>query len=493
MINKVQKHQIWPAFLAATLLAFHPGPSSATIVDGVAVKINEEIITISDVQQRVDEVAKVKSLTSPDELKKAEESILERMIEDKLLLYRAKELGVSAEEKDIDQAIADVKKKNNATDEQFKAMLERNGFTYEKYRQEIKEQIIISKVTGMDIRSQINNSGKEIKDYYEANKHEFAEPEEIKASHILIAFRKGEPEEKAKRKAQEVYQRLKKGEEFASLARLYSDDGTSTDGGNLGFFKRGMMVSKFEEAAFKLRVGEVGEPVQTQFGWHIIKVTDRKEPKPHSFEEARASIEEKLSQDKFKKKYKELINSLKAKNFVEILHGPASLALPEKPEKGKENEKPVKTKREEPTKKDERDISELIKEIILKWKKSVEQEDFNEYESCYSSNFNSGQEDKNQWMKQAREMFRANDKIQTDIRDVRALKKDDLYVATFGQEFTSGQEHSLYERRFYLRMEDDKMKITGEKWIKKKPDFEAFSTKPLLTSKTKISILDTLQ
>lgn len=337
-------------FIAA-VLSFLPGFSSAIIVDGVAVKINEEIITISDVQGRVAEFAKAKGITSQEELKKAEESVVGKMIEDKLFLHRAKELGITAEEKDIDQAVADIRKKNNASEEQFKAMLEKNGFTYEKYRQEIKDQIIISKVTGMDIRNQITVSEKEIKDYYENHKSEFSEPEEVKASHILIAVHKDKSEEKARQQVYQIYERLKKGDEFASLARLYSDDGTAKDGGDLGFFSRGMMVSKFEDAAFALRVGETGEPIKTQFGYHIIKVTDKKAPKPHSLEEAHSAIENKVGQEKFQKKYKEVVADLKAKSYIEILHGPASLASPGKKEEEQKPEKIKKRKSSKPREK----------------------------------------------------------------------------------------------------------------------------------------------
>lgn len=341
-IKITNKWKPWPTLFIAAVLSFLPGVSSATIVDGVAVKINEDIITISDVQQRVAEFAKAKGITSKKKLKKAEEDIISRMITDKLFLHRAKEMGITVEEKDVELAITDIRKKNGATEEQFKAVLEKNGFTYEQYKLDVKDQIIISKVTGMDIRSKITISEKEIRNYYEKHKSEFSEPEEVKASHILIAFNKDKSEDKARRRAYKIYGQLKKGESFASMARLYSDDGTAKDGGDLGFFNRGMMVSKFEDAAFALRVGEIGEPIKTQFGYHIIKVTDKKAPKPHSLEKAHSSIESKVGQEKYQKKYKEVVAELKAKSYIEILYGPASLTSAGKKE---EKRKLGKTKK----------------------------------------------------------------------------------------------------------------------------------------------------
>ncbi len=455
----------------------------AVIIDFVAAKVNEEIITLSDVKQRVNDFARARKITSQEELRKLEIDTLKRMIEDKLLLERAKEIGVTVEEKDVDAAIKDIQQKNNIEEQQFEEMLERTGYTLDKYREEIKERILISKVTGMEIRSKIKVLEKDVKKYYKDHKDEFSTPEEVNARHILIAFKEGVSPEKIKQKSGEIYGRLKKGENFASLARLYSDDGTAADGGNLGYFRRGMMVAEFEEAAFSLKIDEVGRPVKTEFGYHIIQVTERKERQAVPFQEARSEIEGKLRQKKWKEKFKEIMDELKSRNYVEILHEEAAKVLSEK---GKENESGKKRIEID----DEQEIAELIKKTILKWAKTTEGEDLKGYAWCYSRDFSSDKKNRKQWAKQQFELYKSNDNIQVTIRGLRVTKKKDIFIATFGQEFVSEQKHNLFTRRFYLRLEGNNLKIVREKWIKKKPNFRQFSEKALLTSRTRVLIVD---
>jgi len=152
--------------------------------------------------------------------------------------------------------------------------------------------------------SRMKVSVEEIKTFYENNKQRFDRPAELRASHILIS-----PDESAtdpvkanaaaRKKAEALLERIKKGEDFAALARKYSmDTGSAKKGGDLGWFPRGMMVSAFEAAAFSLEEGGVSPVVETQFGYHIIKVVDRKEEGVRPLKDVRASIEKMLREQK---------------------------------------------------------------------------------------------------------------------------------------------------------------------------------------------------
>jgi len=477
--------------LLAAGFAVDPAPVRATIIDGVAAKINEEIITISAVTERTEEIVRAKRISSLEEINKLKKTVLDKMIEDKLLLVKAKELNVTAEEKDVETALEDIRKKNNFTEEKMKEMLEQQGMTLDNFREDIRERIIISKVTGMEISSQLNILEKDVKEYYQNHADEFAKPEEIKASHILFAFKKDVSEESAEKKAREVHARLKKGENFSSMARLYSDDATSAEGGDLGYFTRGVMVSSFEEAAFRLKIGEIGAPIKTQFGYHIIMVTDRTESQPTSFADARPKIEEKLREKLWNEKFKTLMDTLRTKNFVEIL-----MDLPD--DQSKDAGKPEKTEKRERREKEsagkkaekEEGAEELIKSILLAWKEAIEGGDLKKFAACYSSAFESGRKDKDQWVREQKDMNETHKRIRLTLRDLRVTHKNNLYVATLGQEFTSSQEHKIYERRFYLRLEEGQMKIVGEKWIARDPDFDDFSKKPPFTSKSIIHIIN---
>ncbi|WP_276330851.1 peptidylprolyl isomerase [Orenia marismortui] len=158
---------------------------------------------------------------------------------------------------------------------------------------------------------------KEIKDYYEENRSKFKQPAEVKAKHILIKT-DDKSEKEAKAKAQKILKELKQGADFAKLAKKYSEGPSAKNGGELGYFGKGRMVAEFEEAAFNLEIGEVSEPVKTQFGYHIIKVEDKKESQLLSLSEAKEDIKNGLTQQKQQNKWNSFVKDLKENAEIEI-------------------------------------------------------------------------------------------------------------------------------------------------------------------------------
>jgi len=163
---------------------------------------------------------------------------------------------------------------------------------------------------------------KELKEYYEKHKSEFMQPEQVRARHILIKVPAGADKKKweeARKKALEIRGKLLKGESFSKLAQKYSDDpGSKARGGDLGYFSKGRMVPEFEKAAFSLKKGEISQPVKTTFGYHIIKVEDKKPAKQRSFKEVKQQIRQKLLRQKQIKLRDELISKLKKKYPVKV-------------------------------------------------------------------------------------------------------------------------------------------------------------------------------
>ena len=144
----------------------------------------------------------------------------------------------------------------------------------------------------LKLRSEVKVSDDELRQYYEQHKDEYTLPERVKAQHILFKTQGKTPEEieKIKEKARGVLERAKKGEDFSSLAKQYSEDSTAANGGDLGDFGRGQMVPDFERVAFSLGVGAISDLVQTQFGVHIIKVNSKQERRERSFDELKEAI-----------------------------------------------------------------------------------------------------------------------------------------------------------------------------------------------------------
>ncbi len=158
--------------------------------------------------------------------------------------------------------------------------------------------------------SKVQVEEKEVKDYYDNNKEQFKEKESVKASHILVD---------GKEKADEILSELKNELSFDEAAKKYSKCPSKSRGGDLGFFNKGKMVPEFEKAAFSMDKEEISEPIKTQFGYHIIKVIDKKDSKQKTYEEAKDQIYKQLVGMKQNKKYLERTGELKEKYEVKIV------------------------------------------------------------------------------------------------------------------------------------------------------------------------------
>ncbi len=181
---------------------------------------------------------------------------------------------------------------------------------YKKKLEEFKKLTLVTELFEKEIMVHAKVSDQEVKDYYDKHKEEFTVTTQIKASHILV---------RTEDEAKKVLERLKKNEKFGDIAKAVSiDPGSAKSGGDLGYFSKGQMVPEFENAAASLKVGEVSAPVKTQFGWHIIKVTDKKNGDAIEFEKIRDMISQRLSGEKQKEAFEQYLAELKKNYKVEI-------------------------------------------------------------------------------------------------------------------------------------------------------------------------------
>jgi len=174
---------------------------------------------------------------------------------------------------------------------------------------EARKKILVSKLVASEVDEKAKVSEDDIRKYYDEHKDEFKAPEMWRASHILVA-----DEVEAKVIADE----LSKGGDFAELAKKYSIDATASRGGDIGFFRQGQMVPEFEKACLKLNIGQTGEILHTQFGYHIIKLTDKREAAAQSYEEAKRAIEGELVRKKKALLFDEMVSTLKSRYSVDI-------------------------------------------------------------------------------------------------------------------------------------------------------------------------------
>ena len=224
-------------------------------------------------------------------------SLYEKIINTVALDRHAIKSGYSADEKEVEKALTNFKGQY-PSEEVFKKEMAKYNSSEEQLRKEIERSYRVKALLDKEVINGIVVSEEKAKEFYEKNSQQFMQKQGVRASHILVSAMEKEGETKraeARKKAEELLEKAKAGEDFAKLAKEFSDDkGTGARGGDLNFFSKGMMVPPFEEAAFKLKTGEISEIVETQFGFHIIKATDKREEGLQPFENVKESVMQRL-------------------------------------------------------------------------------------------------------------------------------------------------------------------------------------------------------
>jgi peptidyl-prolyl cis-trans isomerase SurA len=312
------------SFILSLLLPLVFGSLSvhARVLDKVAAKVNSEIITLSAIEERA-ELLRQKYVGAPISISEQDllKDALNMIIEERLQIQEGKKYGFIVDEYAIDAAVEDIKKKNNLADGQLQEMLKREGRTLESYKNHIRDQILVSKITQFEIGNRVKVSEKSIIKYYKKNQKEFWEEGKVRTRHILFISERGSSENQRRaklRQAKKVLSEIRKGSDFSKLAIKYSEDVSASSGGDVGFVKRGKMVREFEEAVFSLKPGQISDIVETEYGYHIIKVDEVLPGKTLTLKDVKNRIHKILSMQKQKQVYDDWINELKKSAFIEV-------------------------------------------------------------------------------------------------------------------------------------------------------------------------------
>ena len=250
---------------------------------------------------------------------------LERMIVERLIDEQVKAAQIVVTEEDVNDHIKAMAAAEKLSMEDMKALIEASGQSFEQWRQQMQfeKRLAYQKLFESKFDDKVDITEENAREYYFENQQRFEIPEQVKASHILIKPDTSDPnvepalaEAAAKAKAEDLLKQIKDGAGFAELAKANSGCPSSVRGGDLGFFSRGRMVPAFEEAAFALEVGQVSDIVETKFGYHIIKVTDRKESGTKTFEQEKDDLIAMLTAKKQSGLAKQYIESLKAEASI---------------------------------------------------------------------------------------------------------------------------------------------------------------------------------
>lgn len=253
------------------------------------------------------------------QLKQYEGDIRETLINRTLLLKRSQAAGIAVSDSLVTDALGEFKAAF-PDEAAYATVLTEMGFTEAELKNQIRDGLTIKGLLDKEVIQKVSVSDKEVRSYYDEHPDQFRQPEQVKASHILIQLpQNADAAKKAEALAtiQALKARIDNGENFAVLAQEYSQCPSKEKGGDLGLFSREQMVAPFSEAAFALEPGQTSDVVQTQFGYHLIRVTERQTEQTLAFNDVKESISGHLRQEQEKKKIDAYLEKLKEQTDIE--------------------------------------------------------------------------------------------------------------------------------------------------------------------------------
>ena len=294
--------------------------AQAAVINKFVAVVNDEVITQQDVDQLLSVLyAQYSQEYKGDELlqrmEQVKKDILNQIIEDKLVLSRAKELGIKVTESEINERL-DYVKKGFPSEKEFYETLETQGVTIANLKDRYRDQIMMKKLVDYEVKSKISVLPSETSDYYEKHRGQFREGDKYRVKNILVKAKDDVSFELGKVEIDNVYNKLKEGGNFDDLAMQYSKGPNAEKGGDMGYIEKGQMLEVLDNAIFKLKPGEFSEPVKSEIGYHIFKIEDIKYGKQVSLEDAQKDIQMALFQDKFKAQVNEWLSGLKKKAYI---------------------------------------------------------------------------------------------------------------------------------------------------------------------------------
>ncbi len=315
-------HRIKSSLVIIFLFVVTTPSYAAVLLDKVVAVVNQEVITWSELYKSMEADAspQLKGMKDTEKLqvfKENEASFLDNLIGVKLQLQEAKSLGVKVSDEEIKEGIDNIKKKYSMTDAAFTESLKKEGYTIEEYKRKLREQIMISKVVNLQIRSKILTSDADVKKFLEENKELADSGERYRLSQIFFAKPKNDAEKSGvEEKAALVLKKLKEGADFTDLARQYSEDPSAQSGGDLGLIRKSQLAKEFSEALSAMKAGEVSAPFWTSRGLHIIKLNEKSGQR--SPEQIKEEAKTALINKTFMERYAAWMKSLREKAYIEI-------------------------------------------------------------------------------------------------------------------------------------------------------------------------------
>jgi peptidyl-prolyl cis-trans isomerase C len=297
-----------------------PKPMPAQL-PAVIARVNGENVTKADFDRLIKNMELGAGQPIPSERR---DEIMRRSL-DQLITYtlltqetKARKIAVTGAE--VEARLGEMRKQF-PDEAAFKKALSERGMTVERLREDARIDMVISKMMDAEVANLPPPTDDQARDFYQKNPDKFQQPEAVRASHILIPT--GGADEAGKKKlraqAESLLKQIKDGADFAQLARQHSKDNSAAQGGDLNYFTKGQMVPQFDQVAWALKPGEVSGIVETQFGYHIIKATDRRAASTVEFEKVSERIRQFLMEQQKQQRAEAFVDGLKKKARIEVL------------------------------------------------------------------------------------------------------------------------------------------------------------------------------
>jgi peptidyl-prolyl cis-trans isomerase SurA len=312
-------------------------PDSGRTVEEIIARVNNEIITRSEydkARQTAEEDAKseCQNRCTPEQLQAAVEdrrkNTLRDLVDQSLLVQRAKDMGVSVEPELIKRLDAIRIENKLASMEELEKAVSSQGLNWEDFRNNIRNTLLTQRVIGSEVGSHITISDDEVSKYYEAHKAEYVRPEQVALREIVVSTEGKKPEElpDLKKKAETALKRVQDGEDFGEIAKRLSDGSTKSQGGFLGVYKRGELSKELEDKVFKMKRKELTEVMETKQGYLVLEVLEHYDEGEQSLAKVKNEIMDKLYSGRMEPAMREYLKTLREQSYVVIKPGYQDIA-----------------------------------------------------------------------------------------------------------------------------------------------------------------------
>ena len=306
----------------ASAVAAPPKPFPAVLPEVLA-RVNGETITRPEFEEAIGALEqRNQAPVPPDQRDAVYRGVLDQLVGLKLLSQEVAAKKIAVPEADVDAQMAQMRTQFPSEDV-FNQALKAQNKTLAMVKADARRSMAITRMLEVALEGKVAVSPEQAQKFYDENPDQFKRPEQVRASHILIGTQENADvaaKAAAKRKAEGVLKQLKSGGDFAALAKENSQDpGSAVKGGDLGLFSRGQMVGPFDQVAFTLAPGATSDLVETQFGYHIIRVVEKKEAGAVPLDEVRPQLEQFLQNQNRQREMTSYVAALKARGKVEVL------------------------------------------------------------------------------------------------------------------------------------------------------------------------------